>query len=59
MDDLFGVFPDGQDGPAAVFRYLEDAIAWGLERYGGDRFGIRRCPIELVSGAERSWLPAA
>jgi hypothetical protein len=57
MDHLFGVYPDGQEWPAAVFRDLEDAIAWGLGQYGGDRFGIRCCPLRPLADT-RSGLPA-
>ncbi len=38
----FAVVPDERNEPTAVFRDLEDAMAWGLKRYGGDRFRIRR-----------------
>jgi hypothetical protein len=50
MDDAYGVYPDGLDRPAAVFADLEDAIAWGLERYGQDRFAIRFCPVRTAPG---------
>jgi hypothetical protein len=59
MSELFGVFPDGNDGPAAVFRDLEEAIHWGLRRYGGDRFGIRLCSLELPATEESPCRPAA
>jgi hypothetical protein len=58
MSELFGVFPDGGDGPAAVFWELEDAIEWALARFGGDRFGIRRCWLDLPR-EERPCRPAA
>jgi len=48
MTNSFGVFPDGQDRPAAVFDDLEDAIEWGLGRFGGDRFAIRHCSLALL-----------
>jgi hypothetical protein len=59
MRDLYGVFPDGQDGPSAVFLDLADAIAWGLERYGGDCFGIRGCALELEAAVAPPCRPAA
>jgi hypothetical protein len=48
MDDSFGVFPDGGPGPSAVFGDLEDAIAWGLGKYGADHFTIRYCPLQVL-----------
>jgi hypothetical protein len=48
MDDAFGVYPDGQKQPAALFHDLEDAITWGLARYGQDRFAIRYCPVVVA-----------
>jgi hypothetical protein len=60
MDDSFGVFADGQDHPAAVFVDLEEAIAWGLLRFGADRFGIRHCPVTLLGpDEERACLAAS
>jgi len=55
MDDAYGVYPDGLLEPVAVFQDLEDAIAWGLRRFGGDRFAIRYCPVTLAPrlGVER------
>jgi len=47
MDDAYGVYPDGLPGPVAVFQELEDAIAWGLDRFGQDRFAIRHCPLTM------------
>jgi len=37
----FAVVPDGTTEPAALFRELQDAISWGLQRWGPDRFAIR------------------
>jgi hypothetical protein len=48
MDDSFGVFPDGQAWPAAIFVDLADAIDWGVARLGADRFAIRRCPVTVL-----------
>lgn len=44
----FAIFPDGSDGPAAIFVDLEDAIAWGVHRYGADHFSIRHCPAVVT-----------
>jgi len=41
MMGCFAVIPDGAVDPAAVFEDLEDAMDWGLKRYGDDAFGIR------------------
>ncbi len=48
MIGCFGVFPDGASHPAAVFRELEDALDWGLHRYGDDQFKIRYVPVLRV-----------
>jgi hypothetical protein len=49
MDDAYGVYPDGLDRAAAVFQELEDAIAWGLARFGEDHFAIRYCPVRVAA----------
>jgi hypothetical protein len=46
----FAVIGDGQDAPGACFEDLEDAIAWGLDRYGGDRFAIRHVELYVATG---------
>lgn len=38
----FAIVPDGHQHPTAMFDDLEDAMEWGLNKYGGDRFSIRR-----------------
>jgi hypothetical protein len=48
----FAIFPDNAEGPTAIFVDLEDAIAWGVQRYGADRFAIRHCPA-VVTDSER------
>jgi hypothetical protein len=53
MDDSFGVYPDGQDWPAAIFVDLEDAIEWALARFGADRFGIRHCAVAVPASLGR------
>jgi hypothetical protein len=57
MMSCFAVFPDGAATPAAVFADLEDAMDWGLERYGGDAFGIRYLEMAQVETAERRGAP--
>ena len=57
MISCFAVFPDGAATPAAVFTDLEDAMDWGLERYGGDAFGIRYLEMAQVETAERRGAP--
>jgi hypothetical protein len=50
---VFAIFPDHAEGPAAIFVDLEDAIAWGVSRYGADHFSIRHCPA-VVAESEPS-----
>jgi hypothetical protein len=57
MTNCFAVFPDGSTTPSAVFSDLEDAMNWGMERYGSDAFGIRYLEIAQVESAERSGAP--
>jgi hypothetical protein len=38
----FGIVPDDREEPSAIFANLEEAISWGLAKYGADRFRIRR-----------------
>jgi hypothetical protein len=40
----FAIFPDDTRQPSAIFVELEDAIDWGVQRYGLNRFSIRHCP---------------
>jgi hypothetical protein len=49
----FAIFPDDSEGPAAIFADLEDAITWGVHRYGADHFAIRHCPA-VVAESEAS-----
>jgi hypothetical protein len=39
---LYAVVPDVTGRASAAFADLEDAIVWGLNSFGGDRFAIRR-----------------
>ncbi|HEY0707671.1 MAG TPA: hypothetical protein VGG33_12790 [Polyangia bacterium] len=57
MTNCFAVFPDGSTTPSAVFSDLEDAMDWGMERYGSDAFGIRYLEIAQVESAERKGAP--
>src|SRR6187431_558859 len=41
----FAFIPDGVDVPVAVFENLEDAMDWGVRKYGGGRFTIRHMPV--------------
>lgn len=43
MSTFFAVVPAGEGDPSALFVEIEDAIVWGLERYGSDQFRIRSC----------------
>ena len=47
----FAIFPDDSAGPSAMFVNLEDAIDFGVQRYGADRFSIRHC-LAVVEEAE-------
>jgi hypothetical protein len=44
----FAIFPDDSPGPSAIFTTLEDAIDFGVHRYGADRFSIRHCPAVVT-----------
>jgi hypothetical protein len=57
MTLTFAIVPDGSNQPAAVFAELEDAIDWGLERFGADRFAVRSCQLARVERAERYGAP--
>jgi hypothetical protein len=51
----FAIFPDDSPGPSAIFAALEDAIDFGVHRYGADRFAIRHCPAVVTEAeAERA-----
>jgi hypothetical protein len=45
----FAIIPDGNDVPVAVFENLEDAMEWGVRKYGGGRFTIRHMPVTQAS----------
>jgi hypothetical protein len=44
----FAIFPDDSPSPSAIFAALEDAIDFGVHRYGADRFSIRHCPAVVT-----------
>ena len=48
MNCCYAIVPDGSDDPAALFEELEDAMDWGLRRYGGDAFQIRYVEVTSV-----------
>lgn len=48
MIGCYGIFPDGAVNPSAVFESLEDAMEWGLKRYGDDAFGIKYLEVARV-----------
>ena len=52
MIGCYGIFPDGSANPSAVFENLEDAMEWGLKRYGDDAFGIKYLEVARVERAE-------
>jgi hypothetical protein len=52
MIGCYGIFPDGSPHPSAVFESLEDAMEWGLKRYGEDAFGIKYVEMARVERAE-------
>lgn len=41
----FAIIPDGVEVPVAVFENLEDAMEWGVHKFGGGRFTIRHVPV--------------
>jgi len=41
----FAIVPDGAATPVAVFESIEDAMEWGVLKYGGGRFSIRHVPV--------------
>jgi hypothetical protein len=48
MTCCYAIVPDGVDEPAALFEELEDAMDWGLQRYGNDAFRIRYVEVTQV-----------
>jgi hypothetical protein len=52
----FAIYPDDALTPTAIFVNIEDAIEFGVHRYGADRFAIRHC---LAVPVEQGEAPAA
>jgi hypothetical protein len=48
MNCCYAIVPDGSAQPAALFEELEDAMEWGLQRYGDDAFQIRYVEVTSV-----------
>jgi hypothetical protein len=59
MRDAFAVIPDEECAPTAVFCELEEAICWGIERYGSDSFQIRGVQMTPAESGVRLLVPAA
>jgi hypothetical protein len=47
----FAIVPDDAPHATAMFRDLEDAIAWAVERHGSDAFAIRAIDVLEVEPA--------
>ena len=58
MKESFAVFASGNAEPAAVFSVLEEAIEWGLRRFGSGGFRIKGYPV-LLAPRERPSLRAS
>lgn len=52
MSQCFAIVPDDKNEPVALFDDLEDAMEWGLMKFGGDRFKIRH--VSYVEAAANS-----
>jgi hypothetical protein len=52
MIGCYGVFLDEASRPVAFFRELEDAMDWGLSRFGDDAFRIRYVEVARVERDE-------
>jgi hypothetical protein len=50
MTCCYALIPDGNTQPTALFEALEDAMDFGLRRYGDDSFQIRF--VEVVANPE-------
>jgi len=47
----FAVVPDDKAEQPALFSRLEDAIEWGMARFGDDRYSIRGVGPEALVGS--------
>ena len=54
MTCCFAIIPDGVDVPVAVFESLEDAMDWGVRKYGGGQFTIRHVPVTEAQARQLS-----
>jgi hypothetical protein len=48
MTCCYAIVPDGSCDPVALFEALEDAMDWGLQRFGDDAFQIRYVEVTSV-----------
>jgi hypothetical protein len=55
----FAIIPDGGEQPVAVFESLEDAMEWGVHKYGGGRFTIRHVPVTQAAHARAKKVAAS
>jgi hypothetical protein len=53
MNCCYAIIPDKGAQPAAVFECLEDAMDWGVQRYGNDGFRIRTLSVARIERAEQ------
>jgi hypothetical protein len=53
MNNCFAIVPDGRNEPVALFDDLEDAMEWGLKKFGGDRFQIRHISYVEATGEKK------
>jgi len=48
MTSCYAIVPDGTREPVALFEELEDAMDWGLQRFGNDAFQIRYVEVTSI-----------
>ena len=48
MNCCYAIVPDGSPDPVALFEELEDAMDWGLKRFGDDAFQIRYVEVTSI-----------
>ncbi len=51
MSHCYAIVPYDRNEPVALFDDLEDAMEWGLKKFGGDKFRIRHVSF-VETGAE-------
>jgi hypothetical protein len=59
MRDAYAVIPDGNSTPSAVFFDVEEAIDWGLTRYGSDAFCIKGLAVGPMAPEGKTGRPQA